>query len=568
MGISLRDIRSVIQNGTAMSRILLVIAVALAVSACSKENLVPLDMKLSGVFNYGTVDAQFCLSAPSPAQQKLKYLFIVDHSASNKPGVAVVPGDISNTDPAGARRYGPMINFINNLTPDPSSQTYFGLIDFSDDATQPGTLTGFDASTSDFVQQATTDWIGGGTAAAPSPYDHGFTNYQAALGLALQMIQTDAQMEAVTQSGSIVGVVYQIVFVSDGVPTVPATSGPAGTLYTQQFTADLQPVISQILNLKNDVSVGPYITNISMNTAYYYNTATASDPNAVTLLQQMANAGNGLFIQFASGADIMYQQFAPPSRNVKNELADVFVENENAVWWDNGALMLDTDGDGLPDAIEQQFGSNPNLRDSDGNGVSDLVEYRTKLKPCNDPACAPANRDPYSICAGFSPQTDSNGNVTFASSSNDGLNDCEKFLLGGNPNTFNSNGDLIPDNLALKNNLSIQTNSASVALADPFGDGITNYNKLKYGMPIQVSAKSLTDFTPRTTTLEVSSTPAPGVTCYHLNVQNVSLTGSLNKIKVYMIQNSLAIQDKPFLMTAEKTLDQNLNASFAPGDFK
>lgn len=39
-------------------------------------------------------------------------------------------------------------------------------------------------------------------------------------------------------------------------------------------------------------------------------------------------------------------------------------------------LLIDTDADGLTDAEELQFGTNPNLADTDGDGISDLLEVR------------------------------------------------------------------------------------------------------------------------------------------------------------------------------------------------
>ncbi|MGZ3744208.1 MAG: hypothetical protein ACXVBQ_10130 [Pseudobdellovibrionaceae bacterium] len=555
------DTHQLSQNKTV---VIVALSLLLLVSAC-KETLQPLDIASSGIYNYADVDARFCTSAPAPAQQKLKYMFIIDHSASNKPGVTQDASDVQNTDADGSRRYGPMINFINNLVVDAQTTPYFGLISFNDTAAQAAGLNGFTSDLAAFVQTAKTDWVGGGTAMLPSPQDSGFTNYQAALNLAFQLIKQDAQMEAAVQTGAIITSVYQIVFVSDGVPTI-LNSG--STLYTQQFTTDLQPVIQNLLALKTNVTLAPYIANVSLNTAYYFNTADGANAAAITLLQKMADTGNGLFEQFGTGQQILYQAFAPASRSVVNNLVDVFVENENAVWWDNGAFMLDSDGDGLPDAIEMQFGSDRFVADTDGNGVSDLVEYRTKGKPCNGEACAAAARDPYAMCAGYSPTTDTNGRVTFASSSNDGLNDCEKFLLNGNTQSFNSNGNIIPDLLAFKNTLSIQKADASVALADPFGDGIINYQKLKLGYPIQVSTKAVDYFEPRITNLTIDSKTADGVTCYHYTVGGVAISNNENKIKVYVVQNSSLIQDKPFLMSAEASLDGNLKANFSPGDFK
>jgi hypothetical protein len=542
--------------------------VAALTTGCGQESLTKLDTALDLIMGYGTVDAHFCTSPPSPAQQYLKYLFIVDHAASNQPGFPITAGVEMDEDPSGARRYGPMVNFIQNLAPDPNNITSFGLIDFNDSATLPGNLTnleGFDPSASDFISIATTDWIGNGTSNSPLPVDGGFTNYQSALQLAFQLIQQDVEADVALHANPIIATQYVIIFVSDGEPIV-AAPGSTPPIYTQTFATDISPVISQIMGLKTSPTYGPYIANITLNTAYYYNTT--PDVAGETLLQQMATQGNGLYVQFGNGQNVLYQEFTPPSRDVVNQLADVFIENENAVWWDNGQFMADSDGDGLPDLIETQLGSNPYLADSDGNGVSDLVEYRTKGTPCQDAACKPSNRDPYAMCAGFSPVTSAANIVTFGSSANDGLNDCEKYLLGGVVGSFSSNGDLIPDEYAFKNTLPILPNTANVAFSDPFGDGVSNYDKLKDGLPIQVSDKVLYNFTTRSTELTIESQPSPQVTCYHLHVSHVALSATANTMKVMVVQNGAGIQDKPFLMISEKTVDASNNeADFVATDF-
>lgn len=548
-------------------RSILLVGGLMAIAGCNKEKLTPLNSSLVGVMDYGTVDARFCTQDPSPAKQKLKYLFILDHSASNKPGFPFTAGDISNTDALGSRRYGPMVNFIQNLVPDPNNITYFGLIDFNTDAYLLPGGTAFDPDSANFLTNVTKDWVGGGTNAAPSPFDKSFTNYQSALNLAYQFIRSDVQAESLNPIRPIITSVYQIIFVTDGIPVVAAAAGSLNPTYTQVFATDLKPVIDNIMDLKNDAIVGPFISNVVLNTAYYFNDV--SIPEAGTLLQQMANEGNGNFIQFGSGKNILYQQFAPPSRNIRNHLVDVFVENQNGIWWDDGRFMLDSDGDGLPDAIEKQFGSDPHLADSDGNGVNDLVEYRTKGRPCKDLACARAARDLYAICDGFSPVVDSNGSVTFSASTNDGLNDCEKFILGASRSTFNTNGNIIPDFFAMKNALPIIPGSGSSSFADPFGNGLTNYSKLKIGLPTQVSSQALVNFEQRITSLSLESSPTPMVDCYHLNVQNVALSNFNNSIKVMVVQNGAAIDDKPFLQAATRSFDGTSTLlSFSKGDFK
>ncbi len=541
----------------------LLVVLALGLFGCSKRNLQPLNEASSSVMAYGTVNANFCTNPPAPAAENVKYIFILDHSASNQPGFPLVTGDVSNTDPMGSRRYGPMINFIQNLTPEPNMTTSFALIDFNDTAYQPGTLIGFDSNASTFISTAQTDWIGNGTASAPSPYDKGFTNYQSALQMALQLIQSDLQSQAVLAQTPVVQDQYHIIFVSDGVPTVSTTSG--GT-YTQTFSGDIEPVISSIMNLKSNPTFGPYISSITLSTAYYYNDVQL--PNAEALLQQMAQAGNGQYLQFAAGQNILYQQFAPPVTNIQNKLMDVLVQNENGVWWSNGQFMQSTAGDGLPDAIKEQMGANPMLKDSDGNGVSDFVEYLLNGKPCQDPNCSHAGANPYSVCAGIPHTTDANGDIHYISSSNDGLNDCEKYLLDANASTFNTNGDLIPDLFALEQGLPITPGTSWQAFADPFGDGITNYDKIKLGLPLSVSDKSLIGFKQRQTTLVPVPSSNPDESCYRLTVNNVALAALNNTIRVIVVQDSSAGQSKPFMTSAAKQMDpSSLSVSFAPGDF-
>ena len=325
--------------------------------------------------------------------------------------------------------------------------------------------------------------------------------------------------------------------------------------------------MTEIMNLKKDSQLGPYVGNIAFNTAYYVGQGQAGDPNAVALLQQMAGAGNGLYMSLSGSQQIYYQQFSPAQTPIQNQVVDVYIENKNATWW-QGQLMQDSDGDGIPDAIELQLGSNPNAADSDGNGVSDLVEYKTKGVPCKATGCSQAGRDSFSICAGFSPSVDSNNNVTFAASTNDGLNDCEKYILGASSRVISSPGDMIPDYLALKAGISVLPGNPTVAQATPYADGFTDYQKLKLGLPIGLSAQDnlLNNFVTRTQSLTVSSTPDPQTLCYNLTASNISATAADNTMKVYLIQNSSVIQDNAFLRTAEGRLN-NMSVSFQPSDF-
>jgi hypothetical protein len=264
----------------------------------------------------------------------------------------------------------------------------------------------------------------------------------------------------------------------------------------------------------------------------------------------------------------MYQTFAPAIRNIRYNLADVWVENQNVVAWDDGRLLLDSDGDGLPDVIEAQLGSNPYAADSDGNGVSDLVEYRTKGQPCDAVNCNPAGRDPYAICDGFSPTVAANGDVTFPSSANDGMNDCEKFVLGATRTTFDSNGDFIPDLLSFKNSIAFIAGTTGAYL-DPFGDPLNNYQKLKAGYPTTISQNNLLNFTARTNSITHFDGTSDDNDCYQYNTSNVAVMQGGNNIKVSILQNTSIIDNKPTLLTAIHSWNgTDTTVYFYPGDFQ
>ena len=528
-----------------------------------QDDLEPLQPTSFADLNYVTVDASFCTTPPDPSQQNIKYLFILDHSQSNQPGFPnpLTPNDVTGTDPNGDRRYGPLVQFVSTLLPDPNNLTSFSMIDFNDTAYQPTGITTFNSDSATFLQSVTTDWIGSGTAAAPVPVDKGFTNYQAALSLAEQIILADAQGQAAIPAQPPVLTSYHVVFVSDGIPTIAQGTGT----YTQTFTTDILPVINQILGIKNDPTLGPFISGIELDTAYYYQAVQI--PAAETLLTQMAAAGNGQYFQFGAGADIAYQNFAPPNRNVRHVLSDAWVDNQNAVWWDNGKLLYDSGGGGMPD----QFRVPPGLvgqSDSDGNGVRDLVEYRMKAKVCNDPSCNPSGRDPYAICDGLQPTTQPDGSITYPSTSKSGFNNCEAFNLGSSLSTFSTNGTFLPDLLGFKNSLPILAGSDGTQL-DPFGDGITNYQKIKQGLPTVVSMNSIQDYLTRATTLTHESSPSPDYDCYHLVVQNVAVLGSGNTIQVSVIENAAVLDDKPTIRSAQRSIQgQSSPVLFAPSEFQ
>ncbi len=561
------------RTGMARLSVIAISAAAAATTACSREVLDPIVKQYSSVLGYVAVDAKFCVSPPVLSRQKIKYLFVLDKSDSNQPAFTVVPGDVNNTDPSGNRRYGPLLQFLTDLPVDPNQTSYFSLVNFNDIAYDAagGPFSGtvfapFDPDKAAFEATIRNQWRGSGTMATPQPVDRGYTNYVSALTAVRNAIRNDAQLESGSLVQPPVTSAYRIIFVSDGIPKVPSTA-PGGGLYQQAFTTDIEPIINQILSLKDDPTLNRYIGDIVLNTAYYFNDTQVA--GAQILLQQMADAGNGQFMMFGAGENILYGAFAPPIRNVRRVLTDVFVENRNAIWWDDGRLMLDVDSDGMPEEIEDRFGSNPRMVDSDGNGVSDLVEYRLKGRPCEGGAgCPAATRNLYSVCDGFSPQTDAAGRVTFGDQDKDGLNDCEEFILKSDRTKFDSNSDFIPDEYAFRASVPFIAGTNG-AYAMPAGDGITNYLKLKMGLPVQVDRAKVLDYRTRVTELFRERTTDLTDECFHLKVDPVAFLGPNNILRLYLVENSAVIDDKPSLRVAERVIDLRERViRFTDGDFR
>ena len=376
--------------------LILLAFMALVLVGCAQEELVPLE-QASRASAYVDLKAQFCVDAPTPSFQKMRYLFITDHSSSNKPGFPdeLTPEDVTNMDPEGRRRYGPLADFIRNLEEDPFQLNAYALVTFNSTARPRGG--GFESDSDKFMQTVVNTWIGDGDATYPSPVDSGFTNYQAALEQARELIRNDAEIEAVVGDTSI-KTVYNVILVTDGVPTVARNGGS----YTQDFDIDLLPVIQAIMDVQDDPNYSKFISHITLNTAYYFGDTPSSE--AISLLGKIADAGNGRYLQFGSGRNVLYQQFTPPHRLIKNQLVDVLVDNLNSRWWIDGTFRSDRDGDGLPDFVEIEMGSDPLKADSDGNGVSDFVEYKLRGVPCAGESCEAELAAPYAMCDGLDPR--------------------------------------------------------------------------------------------------------------------------------------------------------------------
>ncbi|MBK7860975.1 MAG: calcium-binding protein [Archangiaceae bacterium] len=90
-----------------------------------------------------------------------------------------------------------------------------------------------------------------------------------------------------------------------------------------------------------------------------------------------------------------------------------------------GEMLVDTDGDGLPDKDEPSFGTDPTVADSDGDNINDGIEVKMAMNPLS-----------YDTISGCGALDDTDGDRLF---------DCEERVLGTDACITDTDGDGLPD---------------------------------------------------------------------------------------------------------------------------
>ncbi len=174
------------------------------------------------------------------------------------------------------------------------------------------------------------------------------------------------------------------------------------------------------------------------------------------MLKEMAFTGAGRFERFNSADAVTLDRIGLTKLSSLFEVKLLMVTNRS-VLPGLGEPNMDSDGDGIGDAQEQDIGTDHLVPDTDGDGIGDMVERLILFDPllADEPpsACVAADGPPY---------TDRDA---------DHLNECEELLLGTDPSLPDTDGDGIPD----WEELSFGTDYLHYdTLTDSDGDGTPN----------------------------------------------------------------------------------------------
>lgn len=269
----------------------------------------------------------------------------------------------------------------------------------------------------------------------------------------------------------------------------------------QCSACELSAVTGALKSLEDQYRAG----EVSIQPIYVRTTA---DPTASAQGAAIARQGGTQLIETDPGnlkAALNAINYASLQRALV--LKQFFAFNRNAVAR-SGKVLVDSDGDGMPDDDEADAGTDSIAPDSDSDGLMDGVELHMGLKP------QPGNVD---VINGCNP---------FLDTDFDRLNDCEERVLGTNPCVADTDGDGIPDLVELLAN----TNPLIPEdLNDQDRDGYSNIGEVKQhtdALSADIGFRAEHGYGYAIT----DGTPTPdGRACYDFKVTNVGLVYTIER---------------------------------------
>lgn len=561
---------------------------AASLAACTDTLVEPLTVDQSLQDDRLTLKGHVCTAPSNPAGFPVKVVLVIDQSGSmcvsDPPGsqegsgfceqvaVALPPGV---TKPARVRA---LERLVSQFSAQPNVQLSIVPFETNVKNVWPPAATG-----SRFARPDSTldTYIGGLQAQLGKG-----TDYQGAISYAYSLIASD--ITALSQSSPEVlpRTRYVVVFLTDGTPYPRCSANDNLTTYADPDNPDLtwadsssavefcnlldpdspdsiegfEPgtdrnqnyqlfsYVRRLMELKDQYNVG----DIRMHTVLLFNqeavrlcgpicqdlygTYPGVTPDqypqqakkiASWLLKRFADIGNGVYQEFNDNAGITnmglgaldYSSFA--SRNVIKQL---MVQSLSSVPGANGR-EVDTDGDGLPDTLDNTFNPDPTLQtnsyqaDSDGDCLDDGFEMRHR-----DQGFRPGNDLDARGCDPSSPLTQG---CVCRDTDGDGLSQFAEAYLQTRAGIIDSDGDGVPD--AMEARYGLDPRTPNVSGIDTDGDGLPDEEELRSGSDPTRRDKDFHEKYGYQYSVTVTDKNDDGSTCYDFSVSNLQMVTPPNR---------------------------------------
>jgi len=400
------------------------------------------------------------------------------------------------------------------------------------------------------------------------------TDYQGALDYTYSLIAGDIDQTARQNPAILPRTRYVVVFLTDGTPfprcdatngRLPVYAGPdnpdlqwADSIGAEDFCHIADPSspdqitgfvvgenrnqnyqvfnpVEKLMELKNQFNVADirFHTILLLNVAAvracgpicedlygaYPGVAPENYPEATHrvakwLLQQMAARGNGVFQEFLDGQIYSMGLGALDYSSLfsRNVVKAMITRSLTSIAVSADKIGIDSDGDGLPDAVETPFllKTNPFDPDTDGDCFTDGFEVMHAREGFD-----PLIKDP----RGCDPSSPATLGCSCRDTDGDGLSQFAEAYLGTNTGLVDSDGDGIPDGLEALYGKNPLVPDATI---DTDGDGISDIDEIKANTDPRRRDRPL--FERDGYQYKMTADPqADGTVCYDYAVSNIKL---------------------------------------------
>ena len=471
------------------------------------------------------VTGSFCTTDPDDLSFPVKILFIIDTSQSmgvTDPNLTRLDGVLQVID---AMLDTPGVEIAIEIFGASSSVVTENCEVYADPTTSPPTaakncIAGF-SPPKEALKTAGAVAQNGGT-----------TDFVLAMQTAIGTLATDMQKgdPLVLQNSR-----YVVLFLSDGIPDTDSsfdiTQTCADAVQWENLgkppanAVDVVATTDLFLQQMNDLARQFNVRELTFNTAFAATPDTDTQIKACgsTFMRAMSKRGNGVFRDFSSGEAInfLFVDFTSFKRvfAMKNFTADninarpfsaALGVDPSVVSSSDPTLakgIIDSDGDGLSDEVENLIGTDPFNQDTDNDGFSDLLEH-TLSSSGFDPL-DPTDAD----CHGDTDRLDDDG---------DGLRNCEELFFGTSSRVYDSDNDGFGDGIEV---LYGSNPGLADTLLDIDFDGVGNAAEMRAHS--RVDTDDVANLSEHAYRYHVVERPLEGASiCYDFTVSNIALAST------------------------------------------